>query len=126
MIDPELAPSVPSRLKNVHLTVRSVDESIGFYEAVFGASPEIVDGDRWGQFRVGGLAVAIAGPEESAANASGWIPTFEVSDLAEACRRVVDLGGASFPIRDMGSHGRTAVTTDPAGNHLVLWSASEA
>jgi predicted enzyme related to lactoylglutathione lyase len=113
------------RVKNVYVQADRVSSVLPFYRRVLGAEPLFVDGERWAQFKVGDLTVAVAGEDEAAGGAgAGWVVTVEVADLSAARQAAIDAGGVVVEEREMGDHGSAVVLRDPAGNLVTLWASS--
>jgi predicted enzyme related to lactoylglutathione lyase len=116
---------VIERVKNVYVQADRVSSVLPFYTKLLGAEPLFVDGERWAQFKIGGLTVALAGEEEAAGGAgAGWVVTLETEDLAAARKAAVEAGGVVEEERDMGDHGSAVVLRDPAGNLVTLWAST--
>jgi predicted enzyme related to lactoylglutathione lyase len=114
---------VNERVKNVYVQTARVSDVLEFYQRVLDSAPQFVDGEKWAQFKIGELTVALAGEEESAgAPGAGWVLTLEVPDLQEAQRRALAAGGSVVDERDMGDHGVAVVLRDPVGNLTTLWA----
>jgi predicted enzyme related to lactoylglutathione lyase len=111
------------RVKNVFAQSVEVSQLVSFYEVVLGAAPQFVDGDRWAQFKVGDVTVALAGRAEAVSPGTGWVLTVEVPDLDAALARVQEAGGVLVERRPMGGHGEALIIRDPCGNVTALWSA---
>ena len=81
-----------------------------FYAATFGW--QVTVGEGGGVVDACGLRVAELVPD---AATSGWLPFVRVERLAEACHRIVALGGAAEePVLGQGTAGY-AVVRDPQG-----------
>jgi predicted enzyme related to lactoylglutathione lyase len=116
---------VIKRVKNVYVQADQVSEVLPFYKTLLGAEPLFVDGERWAQFKVGDLTLAVAGEDEAPGGAgAGWVATFETDDLPAARETAVEAGGVVVEERDMGDHGNAVILRDPAGNLVALWSSS--
>lgn len=103
------------RIQNSTLVARDADALADFYASALNLKPRFRDAGHWIQFDVNGHNFAIAGPREAAVD-HGAVLVFEVDDLEAACAKFQSLGGALVSTRDMGTHGRVATLTDPAGN----------
>jgi predicted enzyme related to lactoylglutathione lyase len=110
------------KIKNAFVQSPAVSAVLPFYEKVLGLRPQFVDGDRWAQFKVDGVTIALAGESESVADTQGWVLTFEVPDLEAVVAVVEASGGVVLERRDMGDHGRSVIVRDPAGNVTALWA----
>lgn len=109
------------RLQNTYVVASDMERVRAFYEDGLGLGRKFADGDRWIQYDAGGSGFALCGAEEAPDGAVGIVPVFEVADIEAA---VANLAARDTPvgaIRDMGSHGRTAMIRDPAGNPVQLF-----
>ena len=122
MADPTAPVDGVLRVQNAYYATSDVAATARFYREGLGLQERFRDGDRWVQFGVGGVNVAVACPEEAAQGQQGACVVFEVADLAAMCERVTQHGGTVVAERDMGSHGRTVTVRDPGGNILQLLS----
>jgi uncharacterized protein len=103
-------PYEPGRFAWERLRTADVAAAAEFYATTFGW--EVTVGDGGAVVDADGLRVAELVPDESA---SGWLPFVRVEDLAEACHRIVALGGAAEePVLWRGSAGY-ALVRDPQG-----------
>jgi uncharacterized protein len=103
-------PHEPGRFVWERLRTADVAGAAAFYAATFGWGVTVGDGGA--VVDADGLRVAELVPD---AAATGWLPFVRVADLAEACDRVVALGGAAEePVRWQGTAGY-AVVRDPQG-----------
>jgi predicted enzyme related to lactoylglutathione lyase len=113
------------RVKNVYVQAELVSSVLPFYKRLFNVEPLFVDGERWAQFKLADLTVAIAGNDEAPDGpGAGWVVTLEVTNLFAAMQEAVDAGGVVEQERDMGDHGRAVVIRDPAGNLVTLWAST--
>ena len=115
-----------TRIKTAYMIVADTDAARAFYASVLGFPVRFADADRWVQFDGGGVALALAGPAEAPAGASGTVLVFEVDDLEEVGTRVAREGGAMVSVRDMGAHGTVATATDPDGNLIQFFKRGSA
>jgi predicted enzyme related to lactoylglutathione lyase len=114
------------RVKNVFVQAARVSDVLPFYESLLGSEPLFVDGERWSQFKVGDLTVALAGEEEATGGAgAGWVLTVETSDMDGTLRAALDAGAELVEDRGMGDNGRAVILRDPAGNLVALWSPKQ-
>jgi len=107
-------------LKTIYVTAIDVATCATFYQQAFNLEIQFADADRWTQFRLNGLAFAVACPEEAAQGAVGATMVLEATDDADH-DRVVAAGATLIGERDMGTHGRTRSYRDPAGNVVQLF-----
>ncbi|WP_067932451.1 VOC family protein [Alicyclobacillus kakegawensis] len=111
------------RVKNVYLPVADMAAAVRFYESLLGLAPQVVDGERWAQFKVQGVTFALGGMGETPEGVdAGGVVTFEVEDLCGAVERLRSCGVTVSPVRDMGDHGRTCWFRDPFGNPVQLYA----
>ena len=75
-----------------------------------------------GSSSTNGVNFSVSSEEESSSAAGGGAAvTFQVDDLEASLGQIAAAGGGQAgPIRDMGSHGRTAPCKDPEGNIFQL------
>jgi predicted enzyme related to lactoylglutathione lyase len=116
----------------INVGVRSIDEAIEFYEAVFGAKLEVGKSDgrpahaRW-QFGEGdSLFLFNIRERESDEPHLDHISAFGfvVEDLEATHRRAVAAGAHQhFPPMDHATLPRHSRFEDPSGNRIVLWQA---
>jgi predicted enzyme related to lactoylglutathione lyase len=113
------------KLRQIFIACENPGQRIPFYAEVLGLSLQFRDGNRWIQFRAGDVSIALGAPEESmGAPLDVPVPVFEVEDLDGAVDELRAQGRQTGEVRDMGSHGRTAVIRDPSGAFLVLFEKS--
>jgi catechol 2,3-dioxygenase-like lactoylglutathione lyase family enzyme len=119
------------RITDVFVTIASLDlnRSVGFYQGFFESAPVVCHVDRYAEFHLPGLRLAIFCPNlahrsefESPAR-SAMSLCVEVADLDGAIARLVAIGYP--PPGDMltASHGREIYAYDPDGNRLILHEA---
>ncbi|MEU5340562.1 MULTISPECIES: VOC family protein [unclassified Streptomyces] len=79
--------------------------------------------------RLNGRGVADIGPWPSGEAHPGpprWLVCFAVESTDTTAEKVVKAGGTLLlPPADVGTHGRFAVASDPAGARFALWQADE-
>jgi len=119
------------RITEVFTAIASLDlnRSVGFYQGFFESAPVVCHSDRYAEFHLPGLRLAIFCP--NLAHRS------EFDDPARSamslCVEVADLGGAIARLGAIGypppgeiltaSHGREIYAYDPDGNRLILHEA---
>ena len=114
------------------LTTRAVDESLAFYQAVFGLQGNKIDngGSDYYELQlpsgrtVGGLMPMVGErwPDELP---NHWMVYFAVEDTDASAARCIELGGqAPVPPTDIPP-GRFAVLTDPQGGHFSIIKLSD-
>lgn len=110
------------KIKQVYIATSSIDRLADFYGRL-GLPVRFADGDRWVQFQTEGAAFCIAGACEAAVRpSSNAVIVFEVTDLETALETARAAGALSVSgIRDMGSHGRSAVIEDVERNVLQFY-----
>ena len=102
-------PPVPGRFVWERLRTADVAAAAEFYASTFGW--QVIVGEGGGVVDVDGRRVAELVPDA----ASGWLPFVRVEHLADACQRIVALGGtADQPVRWPGASGY-ALVRDPQG-----------
>lgn len=113
------------KFSSAYYVVKDMDKAVGFYRDILGLNIKFRDGDRWTQFDVNGVAVALADPSEGTAPpGGGGTVVLEVDDLGEMRDRLTRNGVAVNDIVDMGGHGRYFTATDPAGNIVQIFAKS--
>ena len=115
--------AVTATLQNVLVVSADPEETAAFYAKVLGLGQRFADPGKWVQLSDGSRNFAVA----SRAEADGLAPghacvIFEVPDLAIAAHLVAFNGGTVTGTRDMGSHGRIALCTDPDGTPFRLFA----
>lgn len=102
---------------------------VAFYSALLGQGAEPYQGDRYAEFRLPGLRLAIFRPQSDQADrfrgaTSGAMSLcLEVVDLAAAIAHLTSLGHPPGPVLT-ASHGREVYAYDPDGNRLILHQSS--
>ncbi|MCS0634699.1 VOC family protein [Streptomyces sp. LP05-1] len=126
MLTTHYVPGTPNWLD---LGAPDVDAAADFYRSVFGwtfhrAGPE--ESGEYGFFRLGDRTVAAAGPLTGEAVRSAWTPYFATAD-AEATAAAVERAGGSVRVApdDVGTAGRLAAFTDPAGAEFAVWQPGD-
>lgn len=110
------------KIKNVIFRFSNLENSKSFYEALLKPSLKWGDNDRWLQYDLQGLPIALASSDELEPVKQGTTVVFEVDDLEEAAATASHLGGTIVHRRDMGSHGSSIVVADPDGTLFHLWA----
>ena len=110
------------KLRQVFVVATDLDATLRFYRDTLGLPLQFRDGDRWIQLQCGDVSFALASAAEGQGAPAGVpVPVLEVVDLDTAIAELLAAGSACGNIRDMGSHGRTAMIMDPSGARLVLF-----
>ena len=72
------------KFSSAYYVVKDMDKAVGFYQDILGLNIKFRDGDRWTQFDVNGVAVALADPSEGTVPpGGGGTVVLEVDDLGE-------------------------------------------
>ena len=109
------------KLRQVISRSDDFDRDIPYWQSL-GLELQFRDGDRFAQLAAGDVSMALACAEESFDLEPGrWLPVFEVDDIEETLHHVAEAGGETGEIRDMGSHGRTALIRQAAGPSAALF-----
>ena len=110
------------KLRQVFVVADDIDRQVDFYANVLGLEQQFRDGDNWVQFKAGDISFAVASAAEGQGAPAGIpVPVFEVDDINAAVAEVLAAGGAGGAIRDMGSHGKTALVTDAGGARISFF-----
>ena len=113
------------KFSSAYYVVKDMDKAVGFYQDILGLNIKFRDGDRWTQFDVNGVAVALADPSEgSVPPGGGGTVVLEVDDLGEMRDKLTQNGVTVNDIVDMGGHGRYFTAVDPAGNIVQIFARS--
>ncbi len=105
------------KISSSYYVVDDMAASLAFYRDTLKLPLKFQDGEKWAQFDVNGQAIAIATPApEQVAPGEGATVVFEVDDLAEQRRQLIDAGLTVGETVDMGGHGSFFTVRDPAGN----------
>jgi uncharacterized protein len=102
-------PPAPGRFGWERLRTADVPAAAAFYADVFGW--EVIVGKGGAVVDAGGRRVAEMVPEE----ARGWLPFVQVEHVAEACHRIVALGGAAEEPVSLPDGAGYALVRDPQG-----------
>ena len=113
------------KFSSAYYVVKDMDKAVGFYQDILGLNIKFRDGDRWTQFDVNGVAVALADPSEGTVPpGGGGTVVLEVDDLGEMRDKLTQKGVTVNDIVDMGGHGRYFTAVDPAGNIVQIFARS--
>ena len=113
------------KFSSAYYVVKDMDKAVGFYQDILGLNIKFRDGDRWTQFDVNGVAVALADPSEGTVPpGGGGTVVLEVDDLGEMRDTLTRNGVTVNDIVDMGGHGRYFTAVDPAGNIVQIFARS--
>lgn len=113
------------KFSSAYYVVKDMDKAVGFYQDILGLNIKFRDGDRWTQFDVNGVAVALADPSEGTVPpGGGGTVVLEVDDLGEMRDKLTQNGVTVNDIVDMGGHGRYFTAVDPAGNIVQIFARS--
>ena len=111
------------KFSSAYYVVKNMDEAVGFYQDVLGLTIKFRDGNRWTQFDVNGVAVALADPSEGAVPpGGGGTVVLEVDNLLETRAQLLQQGVSVNEIVDMGGHGKYFTAKDPAGNIVQIFA----
>lgn len=102
--------------------------TMAFYEGLTGQPPQAYRPDRYGEFFLGDLKIAIFRPHpdhctqfrQPAGSMGLCVP---VPDLDQTLERLRDLPGARWGEVQVSSHGREVYCFDPAENRLIFYQA---
>ncbi|MCZ7603925.1 MAG: VOC family protein [Melioribacteraceae bacterium] len=116
----------------VDITVEDADKLKIFYEDVVGFKSAPVSMGEYNDFTMISRDDDI--PYAGVCNNKGtnkglppyWLVYFNVSDIEQSCKRVVELGGELlFEPKIMGGYGKYCVIKDPAGAYCALFEPIE-
>ena len=108
------------------LASENYERWVGFYGELRDQSARLYQRDRYAEFQLPGLKLAIFKPKADqtaqfvAASNGAMSLCLEVTDLAGAIARLTDLGYAPPGPVLTASHGREVYAYDPDGNRLIL------
>jgi hypothetical protein len=102
--------------------VADLAASVERWSALLEAAPTFVDGDRWAQFDLGPVRVALAGSDRASDAAALMV---KVDDL-EAARKVAAAGGFAVGEAEQGPHEVRCLIGEPGGPEAVLYAARPA
>ena len=113
------------KFSSAYYVVKNMDEAVSFYKDVLGLNVKFRDGNRWTQFDVNGVGVAVADPSEgSVPPGGGATVVLEVDNLVETRQMLTQKGVQVNDIVDMGGHGKYFTTKDPSGNIVQIFARS--
>jgi len=111
------------KFSSAYYVVKNMDQAVSFYKDTLGLNVKFRDGNRWTQFDVNGVAVALADPSEGTVPAGGGgTVVLEVDNLMEMREKLVQSGAMVNDIVDMGGHGKYFTVRDPAGNVVQIFA----
>jgi catechol 2,3-dioxygenase-like lactoylglutathione lyase family enzyme len=84
------------------LAVSDMPAAIRAWRSILGAEPTFVDGERWAQFNVGSIRIALAGADQASRAPSLM---FKVEDLEAQRARLLE-AGVSLSVIQTGPHER--------------------
>ncbi len=100
-----------------------MNQAVAFYQDLLGLPIKFRDGDRWTQFDVNGVAVALADPTQGTVPpGGGGTVVLEVDNLMETREKLIQNGVSVNDIVDMGDHGRYFTAKDPEGNIVQIFA----
>lgn len=114
----------------ITLASERFEDLVDFYSALLGQGAEPYQRDRYAEFQLPGLRLAIFRPkpdqaEQFNASTSGAMSLcLEVVALEAAIARLTDLGYPPPGPVLTASHGREVYACDPDGNRLILHQSS--
>lgn len=109
------------KLQNAYYVTKDMERAVGFYRDALGLDLMFQDGEKWTQFKAGGVNFAMTSDDEAPEGAVGATVVFEVDDIATMSASIEGAGGEIFGTRDMGDHGKTLTFRDPDGNLVQLY-----
>ena len=113
------------KFSSAYYVVKNMDRAVTFYKDVLGMNVKFRDGDRWTQFDVNGVGVALADPSEGTVPAGGGgTVVLEVDNLMETREKLISSGAQVNVIVDMGGHGKYFTVRDPEGNVVQIFARS--
>jgi predicted enzyme related to lactoylglutathione lyase len=113
----------------VAIATVELEPVVQFYRTVFQCDPQIEEGDRYAEFHLKGLRLALFKPKADAAvefvpQPSSLSLCVEVSELEQCIQRLKTLSIAPPETIRTASHGREFDIYDPLGNRLILHESS--
>ncbi len=96
---------------------------VEFYQRLLGQAPQVYMPERYAEFRLAGLKLALFKPadvQEFAGSAGRMSVCVEVDDLEVAIATLANLGYPPPGNIIYASHGKEIYAYDPAGNRLIL------
>lgn len=111
------------KFSSAYYVVDNMDAAVSFYQGVLGLDVKFRDGDRWTQFDVNGVDVALADPSEGSVRPGGGATVvLEVDDLGDMRDKLTAAGVTVNETVDMGGHGKYFTAVDPAGNIVQIFA----
>lgn len=114
----------------ITLASERFEDLVAFYTALLGQRAEPYQRDRYAEFQLPGLRLAVFSPKPdqvdrfNAPTSGAMSLCLEVVDLMAAIAHLTDLGyPPSGPVLT-ASHGREVYAYDPDGNRLILHQSS--
>jgi predicted enzyme related to lactoylglutathione lyase len=119
--------------KKAFLTIGAINfaEVVAFYQSLLEQEPWPYSCERYAQFQLPGMVLAIFSPhpdhaeEFSCSDHSGFGLCLEVTDLPTEITKIAQF---HIPIKEQAiiyaSHGREVYLYDPAGNRIILHESS--
>ena len=105
---------------HVCFNVENMDEAIAFYENVLGLELKRHDGDRWAEFDVGGVKLALTNAKDDSGRPFNGHVAFRVTDVREWAREntqhLADVDVESGP------HEDTVSISGPGGHTIIVYS----
>lgn len=111
-----------SSFKFAYIVAKDVHRLRDFYSTALDFPVRFQDGSRWCQLNGGRVDIALSSKDEAEPCPSGTVAVYQVEDLQEASRRVIDAGGQVIHQRSMGDHGHVMTCIDVEGNHFQLFT----
>jgi catechol 2,3-dioxygenase-like lactoylglutathione lyase family enzyme len=110
------------KVGNVYYRVTDFPQAFEFYANTLGLTLKLRDADRWAQFDVAGVALAIE-PASAAGSAGrgGATVSLRVSGGLDEMIAELRAKGATVSDAEDGAHERRSLLNDPSGNELVLY-----
>ncbi len=110
----------------VAIATPQLDRAVAFYQALLGQAPAPYQPERYAEFRMGELKLALFQPKPerlpdfAQSHPGAMSVCLEVPDLAAAITIVTDLGYPPPGDIITASHGQEVYAYDPDGNRLIL------
>ncbi|NEP62660.1 MAG: VOC family protein [Symploca sp. SIO2G7] len=113
----------------VTLAGENLDALVEFYQNLLGQTPRAYVSQRYAEFILPGLTVALFKPRadhgaEFAGTAASMSLCLEVKNLGDAIAALTNLGYPPSGSIIYASHGQEIYAYDPAGNRLILHQAN--
>lgn len=115
----------PIKIQDAFVTLahENLQALMEFYQSLLGQAPQTYLPERYAEFQLLGLKLALFKPgdvEEFAGPAGGMSICVEVEDLEGAIATLTNLGYPPPEKIIYASHGKEIYAYDPAGNRLIL------